>query len=419
MKFRLIVGFFLGSLAFWLLLGSMQGASANPAVTWPEVDLVEVTGGLSRPVHVTHAGDGSGRLFIVEQDGSIRIYQGGGLLPNSFLNIAGRVRSPNDGSGGEEGLLSMAFPPGYGDTKNHFYVYYTNLDGNNQVSRFYVTGGNPNQASSSSEELIILFPHPIQTNHNGGQLFFGPDGYLYIGTGDGGGGGDPYDNAQDPDSLLGKLLRIDVEFDPPNPGQLTNPIYLPIVVGGSGNPLAYQIPADNPFIDTPGYRDEIWAIGLRNPWRFSFDRLTGDLYIGDVGQGTWEEVDYQSASSSGRENYGWDLYEGLVCQIANCSGITHTPPIHVYDHTFSNGSVTGGFVYRGSAFSSLQNIYYYADYRSGRVMALQRDGLSWANHDYGELEPNLNPSSFGEDQAGELYLTARGSGKLFRLIEAP
>ncbi len=273
-------------------------ASAQPVATWPAISYSLVVQGLSRPVHITHAGDSSGRMFIVEQAGYVRIFDGN-LKNTAFLDISDRIK----GGTGEEGLLSIAFPPGYG-AKGYFYAYYTNKGGDNQVSRFHLSP-DPNLADPNSEELIIFLNHPTNTNHNGGQIAFGPDGYLYIATGDGGGSGDPSNNAQNPASLLGKLLRIDVELEqlPPSPGDVK--VYLPYISnnasGGAG--LNYLIPHDNPFVGMSGYREEIWAMGLRNPWRFSFDTLTGDLYIGDVGQNKVEEIDFQNTSSSGGENY--------------------------------------------------------------------------------------------------------------------
>jgi len=403
----------------YLILSSVafsSGLAARPEVTWPaSISLSLVKSGLTNPVHITHAGDDSGRLFVVEQDGRVRILLNGNLLNTPFLNITDRVRSPltpfpHTGDS-EEGLLSIAFPPGYGSGKEYFYVYYTNFDGNNQVSRFHLSA-NPNTADPGSEELIILFSHPINSNHNGGQLVFGPDGYLYIGTGDGGGGGDPDQNAQNPAKLLGKLLRIAVEPNISTPVDLPFKIYLPMAQGSSNQ--AYSIPADNPLIDLPGARQEIWALGLRNPWRFSFDRQTHDLYIGDVGQGTWEEIDFQPASSHGGENYGWNIMEGQACYSPStgCSQAGLTLPIQVYGHN-PECSVTGGYVYRGATFPALQGIYFYADYCSGKIWGLQRDNGSWVNHEF--LNTGQNISSFGEDQSGELYLTTLG-GSVYKIV---
>jgi glucose/arabinose dehydrogenase len=347
---------------------------------------------LEAPVHLTNAGDGSGRMFVVEQRGRIRILVNGYVV-GTFLDITDRVRSPFSGGGNEEGLLSVAFPAGYGSTVDHFYVYYTRLDGNNRVARFSVSV-NPDIADPGSEEMILDLSHPDHANHNGGQLFFGPDEYLYIGTGDGGGGGDPEGNAQDPGSLLGKLLRIDVE-------------------SGSST---YDIPPDNPFIGVGGYQEETWALGLRNPWRFSFDRQTGDLYLGDVGQGTWEEIDFQPASSSGGENYGWNVLEGFECfEAASCDETGKTPPVHAYANASPTCAVTGGYAYRGAAFPDLSGIYIYADYCAGILWGLQNESGSWVNQLL--LDSNLEITSFGEDEAGELYLTDSSGGAVYRIVE--
>ena len=392
-------------------------AAAKPQVDWPELDFDQVFDGLDDPVHVTNAGDGSDRLFIVEQAGSIRIAENGSLVGAPFLDISNKVRSPASGGGSEEGLLSVAFPPGYGDTLDHFYVYYTRNDGDNQVSRFSVSG-DPDQADENSEVPILIFDHPINENHNGGSLVFGPDGYLYIGTGDGGGGGDPDENAQNQNSLLGKLLRIDVEPTPtvPNVGEIT--IYLPLLTrtGGESAP-AYAIPADNPFVGLPGHKEEIWAYGLRNPWRFSFDRDTDDLYIGDVGQGEIEEIDHQPAGSDGGENYGWDVMEGSECYASStCDQTGLILPVTEYHHS-EGCSVTGGFVYRGSAFPALTGIYFFGDYCSGTVWGLQYDVGNWQSEVVGQSGFGL--SSFGEDESGELYIANRSTGIIYQVVPAP
>ena len=382
--------------------------------TWPAITLVEVENGFTRPVHITNAGDGSGRLFVVEQDGRIQIIKNGQLFGN-FLDIAARVRSPGDpGGGGEEGLLSLAFPPGYGSTKDYFYVYYTNLNGDNQVSRFSL-GASADLANPNSEELILLINHPLESNHNGGQIAFGPDGYLYIGTGDGGGGGDPLNNAQNTNSLLGKLLRIDTEMDstpqPPTGFQMV----LPLIMQHNGaNAIAYRIPPDNPFTNTPGYRGEIWALGLRNPWRFSFDRTQHDLFIADVGQNNWEEIDFQAANSPGGENYGWNILEGFVCYTPGCSTAGKTMPIHAYDHSLGC-SVTGGTVYRGTVNNGMAGIYFFGDYCSGRIWGIQRENNSWVVQSLADTVLLL--SSFGEDEAGELYAADRAGGRIYHIQE--
>jgi glucose/arabinose dehydrogenase len=408
----------LGLLMAGLHPQTQVNAGDQPQIDWPKISLQFVDDGLERPVHITHAGDNSGNLFVVEQAGRIRILENG-KLGSTFLNISDRVLSPSSGGGGEEGLLSVAFPPGYGPNKPYFYVYYTNRDSDNQISRFHL-GANPNQADPGSEELILYLDHPGHSNHNGGQLLFGPDGYLYIGTGDGGGSGDPDENAQNPASLLGKLLRIAVEPEDNQPLPGNQLVFLPRVLyksTGTPQPRAYNIPPDNPFINTPGFRGEIWALGLRNPWRFSFDRQLGDLYLGDVGQNAWEEIDFQPGDSSGGENYGWNILEGLACYLtSNCDDSGMTAPVQVYSHGSSNCSVTGGSVYRGSSEPGLQGIYFFADYCSGQIWGLVNENSVWSGKDL--LNTDFNISTFGENQAGELYLVDHAGGGVYQLVEA-
>jgi len=356
--------------------------------SWPAITLQLVTGGLQDPVYLTHAGDNSGRIFILEKPGRIRILKNGVLQPSPFLDITGKVQDA-----GEQGLLGLAFPPQYAQ-KGYFYVYYTDNSGNNRVAR-YSLGDHPDAADPDSEELILRLDHPVHDNHNGGQLAFGPDGYLYISTGDGGGGGDPFDNAQDLNTLLGKILRIDTE---------------------SMN-TGYQIPPGNPFAGQAERRGEIWAYGLRNPWRFSFDRQTGDLYIGDVGQGTWEEVDFQPASSPGGENYGWDRMEGFDCFQTACNPDDYTLPVFTYrTHQAGTCAVTGGYVYRGPTQTALQGIYFLGDYCSGQIWGLRQTSGGWQSQAL--VNTDLNISSFGEDQSGELYVVDLG-GAVYRLQAQP
>jgi glucose/arabinose dehydrogenase len=368
--------------------GSFMTASID---NWPFIILSQISGGYEAPVHITHAGDGSGRLFIVEQRGRILIINNG-APGGEFLNITDRVRSPLSGGGGEEGLLSVAFPPGFGSGKDHFYVYYTRTDGNNQVSRFSLSV-DPMIADPNSEEVILTINHPAHQNHNGGQLIFGNDGFLYIGTGDGGGGGDPDQNAQDPSSLLGKLLRIDVE----------------------AGVKPYKIPPSNPFVGLSGYREEIWALGLRNPWRFSTDRQNGDLYIGDVGQGSWEEVNQQPGNNAGGTNYGWNILEGFDCYGASsCDDTGLTYPVYVYPtHVDGSCSITGGYVYRGQEYPGLFGIDLYADYCNGKIWGLREQSGIWNNHLF--LDTPFNISTFGEDEGGNLYFADRSSGNIYQI----
>ncbi len=363
--------------------------------TWPELATVEPVSGLLQPVHITHAGDGSERLFIVEQSGRIRIVQDGTLQPEPLLDITDRVACC-----GERGLLSVAFPPDYA-SKGYFYVNYTRQpDGATVIARFRLVAGSANRADPDSEEEILTIAQPFP-NHNGGQLAFGPDGYLYIGMGDGGSGGDPQNNAQTTSVLLGKLLRIDVEAG-------TQP---------------YAIPATNPFADDPNYRGEIWALGLRNPWRFSFDRETDDLYIADVGQNAWEEVNMQPAGSTGGENYGWRCKEAthdfdLSAAPCDDAGFVASLVAPVQEYTNGQGdcSVTGGFVYRGAEYERMQGVYFYADYCSGKIWGLRRDGTGWSNMLL--LDENYTMTTFGEDEAGNLYVADYSSGRILKLIDA-
>lgn len=420
-KFTWVISFLIGkglvTLGVLTLVAFRPPAFAQNTLELPEIELTQVAAGLIRPVHITHASDVSGRLFVVEQQGQILILDGE-LAGTPFLDITDRVESPSTGGGNEEGLLGLAFPPGYVE-KGYFYVYYTMRDGDNVISRFSVTT-DPNQADRDSEEQILVLPHPQFRNHNGGQIAFGPDGYLYIGTGDGGGGGDPLGNAQDPFSLNGKLLRIDVEMDASkhNPVLGLSKIYFPyICIGqtGANNNETYRVPEDNPFVANPAFRPEIWALGLRNPWRFSFDRESSDLYIADVGQNRWEEINFQPADSLGGQNYGWNIMEGEECYSASeCNTEGLTLPAYVYPiFSSTDCSVTGGHVYRGDGIPALNGVYIFGDFCSGRIWGLQQDGDTWQS---GLLTTtNFRISSFGEDQQGEIYVADMTGGGIYQI----
>jgi glucose/arabinose dehydrogenase len=353
---------------------------------WPQIALAATTAGLVQPVAISHSGDGTGRLFVVEQAGAVRIVRNGAVLGAPFLDISGIVRP----TGGEQGLLGIAFPPGFA-AKSYFYVHYTNRQnvGDTVIARYRLTT-DPDLADPASGQALLTTPQPF-ANHNGGQLAFGPDGLLYIGLGDGGSGGDPLNNGQSLTSLLGKVLRIDTE----------------------SGVAPYRIPAANPILG--GRVSEIWAYGLRNPWRFSFDRKTGDLYIGDVGQGLFEEINFQPAGANGGTNYGWNIMEGMHCftdPACNQAGLVL--PVQEYQHIDGNCSVTGGHVYRGTEFPELRGVYFYGDFCSGRIWGMRQINGQWQNRLL--LDTTLNISTFGEDEAGSLYLADYATGTIQRVV---
>lgn len=336
------------------------------------------------PVYVDDAPGFKRLLFVVEQPGMISVLRGSRVLAHRFLDIRDLVQY-----GGEQGLLSVAFPRDY-EQSGRFYVYYTNEDGDNQVDEFRRSGGSATRADPASRRTVIVFSHPAFSNHNGGQLQFGPDGNLYIGTGDGGGGGDPFENAQNTDSLLGKLLRID-----------------PRATGSA----AYSIPAGNPFVGEPG-ADEVFSFGLRNPWRFSFERKTDRIAIGDVGQNAWEEIDYEPRSVANGANFGWDDFEGNHPFESQQPPPGYQGPIHEYP-TASGCAVTGGYVVRDRKLDSLHGRYLYGDFCNGELRSFI-PRLEGAENDraLGSNVPSL--SSFGEGRRGRIYATSL-DGPVFRL----
>ena len=351
----------------------------------PNIGVKPIVTGLANPVAITHAGDGSGRLFITLKGGKTIIYDGSKVLPEPFIDLSSLVSTD-----GERGLLSIAFHPNY-ESNGFFFVNYTDTSGDTVIARYSVSS-DPNVADPNSAFVILKITQPFR-NHNGGQLQFGPDGYLYIGMGDGGSGGDPQNNAQNPGTLLGKMLRIDVD---------------------SGVP--YAIPSSNPFVGNPEVLDEIWALGLRNPWRFSFDRQTGDLFIADVGQKIWEEVNWQPASSPGGENYGWRLMEGMHCfnPATDCNDGTLTLPIIEYDHSVGC-SITGGYRYRGRQNPSLFGYYLYADFCTGRIWGATENGNGrWVVTEL--LDTDFRITTFGEDEAGEIYVADYREGTIYRIV---
>ena len=369
-----------------LLSCATESTAPPPPPSAMDLALQTVATGLDRPVDLTAPPGDLARLFVAEQTGAIRVIANGTLLPAPFLDLSGQVTCC-----GEQGLLGIAFHPNYG-SNGRFFVHYSQNNGDTRISSFTVSG-DPNVANPASESTILTQAQ-FAGNHNGGQIAFGPDGYLYIGLGDGGGGGDPQANGQDRTTLLGTLLRIDID-------------------GGS----PYAIPPSNPYRNHATFREEIWAYGLRNPWRFSFDRSTGDLYSADVGQGSLEEINFQPGASTGGVNYGWSVMEGSQCfNAGSCNQVGLTLPVHEYDHSGGACSVTGGFVYRGSAIPQLAGTYFYADWCAGWVRSFRMSSGQATDHfDWTDLAAS-QPTSFGQDGAGELYVV--GSGTVWRIIDA-
>ncbi len=349
--------------------------TAASATTFPDPNgytWQPVVEGLQRPVDLQP--DGSGRLFVLEKVGRIRIIESDELLEAPFLDITDRVGS----RGNEQGLLGLAFHPRYSEN-GRFFVNYTDVNGDTVIARFQVSG-DPNAADPASEVRLLGIDQPF-ANHNGGVLAFGPDGYLYAGLGDGGSQGDPNENAENPERLLGKILRLDVDSAEP-----------------------YTVPADNPF------GSEVWAYGLRNPWRISFDKATGDLYIADVGGGSWEEIDFLPAGSAGGANFGWDHREGAH-EFEGGGPAGMIDPVAEYNHAEGGCSVTGGYVYRGSM-PEWNGVYLYGDYCSGFIWGLINNGGAWQSQRLFDMDVNI--TSFGQDSAGEIYLVSDNGG-IYRL----
>ncbi len=367
-----------------------QDASVFDPATF-DVGLEEVASGFNQPLFVTTPpGDGE-RLVVVEQRGTIQVLVNDQIAAEPFLDITDRVGS----EGSEQGLLGLAFAPDYAES-GQFYVNYTDLNGNTVVARFTVTK-DPEVADPQSEEVILRQEQP-RANHNGGVLAFGPDNYLYIGLGDGGGQGDPNRNGQNLSTWLGKILRIDV--DPRNVGEGET----------------YAIPEDNPFVDEADAAPEIWVYGLRNPWRFTFDRETGDMWVGDVGQSAIEELTLLPVAEGGGQNLGWNITEGTSCYIEpDCDQTGLTPPTLEYSHDVGGCSVTGGYVYRGESMPALEGVYVFADFCSGLLWGAGQDADgNWVMSE--PIETGLSISSFGEDAAGEMYLTDLSGGTVYRLV---
>ncbi len=371
-----------------LVLAVLLVSLVVPATTAAafKISLARITSGLSSPTQITNAGDGTGRLFVVEKRGTIRVIEGGVLKAGYFMDIRSLVSET-----GERGLLGLAFHPDF-KTNRQLFVYYTNNGGDIVLSR-YTTNATRTNVDESLPRPLLVIEHSAQTNHNGGSLAFGPSGNLFIGVGDGGGSGDPNNNAQKKTTLLGKILRINVNGT------------------GSGPYDRYSIPSGNPYAGATAGLDEIWDFGLRNPWRISFDRGTGKLFIADVGQNRYEEINREEATFAGGRNYGWSAMEGKHCYKASrCPMAGDTLPVAEYSHSGGNCSITGGYVYRGTLQSAFRGYYVFADYCSGRIWTLAHAGTAIALR----ADTSVNITSFGEGESGEIYAVT-SSGYVYRV----
>jgi glucose/arabinose dehydrogenase len=366
---------------------SPAGVAAAVGIT-----LSPVVSGLDSPTQITNAHDGTNRLFVVEQRGTIRVIQNGVLQPGYFLDIRSKVED-----GGERGLLGLAFHPQF--ASNHYlYVFYTRNGGDVVVSRFKTNAARTDAIESTAHPLLLI-EHSAQSNHNGGALAFSPvDHYLYVGVGDGGGAGDVHNNAQRKSSLLGKILRINVNGT------------------GHGPFNNYSVPKSNPFYGSKPGLEAIWAYGLRNPWRISFDRATGKLFIADVGQGRYEEVDREKVGIAGGRNYGWNAMEGMHCYTSSkCPLAGDTLPNAEYSHDGGNCAITGGYVYRGPTQTALRGLYVFADWCSGRIWTIPFDGPAVNQPETLRADTDLSITSFGEAENGELYAVT-GAGGVYRVL---
>ncbi len=377
-------------LSLFLVVSALVDIEAARAQSQISLRFEVVAEDYAKPTFIANAGDGSGLLYVSEKPGYIQIIQDGEKVSRPFLNIKPIVRS----KGNEQGLLGFAFHPDY-KTNGYVFVDYTDLNGDVVVARYSVSDEDPDAADPESGEILLTIPKPYD-DHNAGQLAFGPDGYLYIGVGDGGAKAEPKRNAQNTQVLLGKILRIDVNRE------------------ADGKP--YAIPADNPFVDSDSAQPEIWAYGLRNPWRFSFDRQTGDLYIADVGLWSSEEVNVQPAGDKGGLNYGWNIVEGEIChdldRANRCESDRLIDPVFIYHHEMGC-AIVGGYVYRGAAIPELAGRYIFGDYCMGRVWTIALVDGTWVSTE--PLETGFNISTFGQDESGELYL-ADLRGTIYRIV---
>ena len=378
---------FVAAPAFLGLVLTCGGDSAGtpPPTGSVQVRLEEVATGLAYPVYLTAAPGDTSRLFVVEKGGTVRVLKHGALLPTPFIDLSSRVTK-----GSEQGLLGMAFHPTDGRVVLSFTVAGPERGGRSRVATF-TPGANPDVLDPASEQLVLEVDQPY-SNHNGGHVTFGPDGYLYFGLGDGGSGGDPQGHGQDRSDLLGSLLRLDIDHG-----------------------LPYTVPASNPFVGQAGARGELWNWGLRNPWRFSFDHANGNLYIADVGQNAWEEVSVQPAASPGGENYGWAVMEGEHCYgSAGCNRAGLVMPVIEYGHG-DGCSITGGYVYRGQAIPELAGTYFYGDYCEGWIRSfVYQGGAATSAASWPALDTGQQITSFGEDARGEIYVVLAG-GTIYRI----
>jgi len=377
-----------------LALAALAWSATAPLTAFAAggVSLGHITDGLLNPTQITNAHDGTNRLFIVEQRGTIRVIQDGVLQPGYFMNIAGKV----DDGARERGLLGLAFDPHFA-TNRRLYVYYTRNGGDIVVSRFTTNAARTDVIESTARPMLLI-EHSAQSNHNGGAMAFGPNGLLYIGVGDGGGAGDPRNNAQNKGRLLGKIMRINVN-------------------GTGHGPFGhYSVPRSNPFYGSKPGLEVIWDYGVRNPWRISFDRGTGKLFIADVGQNRFEEIDREKAGFLGGRNYGWNAMEGMHCYTpSKCPLAGDTLPNAEYSHDDGNCSITGGYVYRGPTQTALVGLYVFADYCSGRIWTIPNNGQAVNTPETLRADTDLNITSFGESENGELYAVT-GAGGVYQVL---
>jgi glucose/arabinose dehydrogenase len=407
------------SILFSLTSGA-AGVQAQQEVVWPQLTLVQRYSGFDLPLHLVFVDDGTGRVFVGEHAGRIKVIKNGQVLATPFLDITAQVSCC-----WEVGMIGLVFPPDFAQ-KQYFYVYYTDKRNNSVISRFWVSRANPDRADPNSEQIMLFIPQNTG-GHKGGQLAFGPDGYLYVGIGDGRLVPLPQVNmnAQDPTNLYGKVLRINSEVGavrPEQPTRVVSPVepatrkqFLPLVAM-NGAPR-YTIPSDNPFASAPEKRGEIWLMGLRNPHRFSFDRQTGDLYISDAGQNRYEEIDFKPAGGAGGQNYGWPILEGNHCYATpTCDPQPYVAPVTEYTHANQQCAVTAGSVYRGPGNPHMRGVFFFADFCAGHIWGLQRVNGVWQTSDI-LLSASFLITGFAEDLQGSLYVVDWQGGKIFQVNE--